>query len=69
MPLLSIAENIFLGNEPARIGVIDWDVAFAPHAELLDKVGLKESPDDADHQSRRRQAAAGRDRQGARPRR
>ena len=24
VPLLSIAENIFLGNEPARFGVIDW---------------------------------------------
>ena len=25
VPLLSIAENIFLGNEHARYGVIDWD--------------------------------------------
>ena len=25
VPLLSIAENIFLGNEPSRFGVIDWD--------------------------------------------
>src|SRR5690606_30853931 len=25
VPLLSIAENIFLGNECARGGVIDWD--------------------------------------------
>ena len=24
MPLLSIAENIFLGNEPAKHGIIDW---------------------------------------------
>src|SRR5690348_11858377 len=24
VPLLSIAENIFLGNEPAKNGVIDW---------------------------------------------
>ena len=29
VPLLSIAENIFLGNEPARCGVIDWFEAFA----------------------------------------
>ena len=27
VPLLSIAENIFLGNEPARLGVIDWFAA------------------------------------------
>ena len=45
VPLLSIAENIFLGNEPARFGVIDWGVAFNRTRELLAKVGLKESPD------------------------
>jgi len=28
VPLLSIAENIFLGHEPAVMGVIDWDEAF-----------------------------------------
>jgi putative multiple sugar transport system ATP-binding protein len=44
VPLLSIAENIFLGNEPATFGVIDWGVAFARTRELLAKVGLKESP-------------------------
>ncbi len=41
MPLLSIAENIFLGNEQARHGVIDWAAAFARTRELLRKVGLK----------------------------
>src|SRR5580658_1614416 len=41
VPLLSIAENIFLGNEPARMGVIDWGVAFSRTRELLAKVGLK----------------------------
>ena len=44
VPLLSIAENIFLGNEPARHGVIDWAVAHRKTRELLAKVGLKESP-------------------------
>ena len=44
VPLLSIAENIFLGNEPARMGVIDWDEAFSRTRDLLAKVGLKESP-------------------------
>src|SRR5882757_3857205 len=44
VPLLSIAENIFLGNEPAKFGVIDWDTAFSRTRELLAKVGLKESP-------------------------
>src|ERR1700753_3754751 len=45
VPLLSIAENIFLGNETARYGIIDWDLAFARTRELLAKVGLRESPD------------------------
>jgi len=44
VPLLSIAENIFLGHEPATFGVIDWDAAFSRTRELLAKVGLKESP-------------------------
>ena len=44
VPLLSIAENIFLGNEIARGGVIDWFAAYARTRELLAKVGLKEAP-------------------------
>jgi putative multiple sugar transport system ATP-binding protein len=44
VPLLSIAENMFLGNEPAKLGVIDWTAAFNRTRELLKKVGLKESP-------------------------
>ena len=44
VPLLSIAENIFLGNEVAKSGVIDWPATFSRTKELLDKVGLKEPP-------------------------
>jgi len=44
VPLLSIAENIFLGNEPAHYGIIDWNVAYVKTQALLAKVGLKESP-------------------------
>ena len=44
VPLLSIAENIFLGNEQARYGVVDWALAHTRTRELLAKVGLKESP-------------------------
>ena len=44
VPLLSIAENIFLGNEPARFGVIDWFAAHAKTQALLRKVGLNERP-------------------------
>ncbi|WP_184860737.1 multiple monosaccharide ABC transporter ATP-binding protein [Acidovorax soli] len=45
VPLLSIAENIFLGNETARHGVIDWMEAHSKAQALLRKVGLKESPE------------------------
>ena len=44
IPLLSIAENIFLGNERASKGVIDWRSTFERTGELLKRVGLKESP-------------------------
>jgi len=45
VPLLSIAENLFLGNEPSKGGVIDWEYAQAKTRELLKKVGLNERPD------------------------
>src|SRR5471032_410436 len=45
VPLLSIAENIFLGNEPSRLGVIDWELAQTKTRALLKKVGLNEKPD------------------------
>ncbi|MCJ2088282.1 sugar ABC transporter ATP-binding protein [Methylobacterium sp. E-005] len=45
VPFLSIAENIFLGNEPARFGIIDQDRVYTRARELLATVGLDESPD------------------------
>jgi putative multiple sugar transport system ATP-binding protein len=45
VPLLSIAENIFLGNEQAHYGIIDWSAAFARTKQLLKVVGLDESPE------------------------
>ena len=44
VPLLSIAENIFLGHEPAKMGIIDRDEVFRRTRELLAKVGLNEPP-------------------------
>ena len=44
VPLLSITENIFLGNEHAKFGVIDWDANERRTRELLKKVGLNEDP-------------------------
>ncbi|HRV92836.1 MAG TPA: sugar ABC transporter ATP-binding protein [Anaerolineae bacterium] len=45
IPLLSIAENIFLGNERQQFGVINWFEAITRTRELLKKVGLNESPE------------------------
>lgn len=44
IPHLSVAENIFLGNERSRGGIINWHEANAQALQLLEKVGLKENP-------------------------
>ncbi|MFE6078414.1 multiple monosaccharide ABC transporter ATP-binding protein [Paenibacillus sp. NPDC057886] len=44
IPYLSIAENIYLGNERASKGIIDWKETFVGTRELLAKVGLSENP-------------------------
>ena len=45
IPELSIAENIFLGNEVTKGGVINWMTTRARSRELLARVGLAEDPD------------------------
>jgi putative multiple sugar transport system ATP-binding protein len=44
IPLLSIAENIFLGNECAKRGIMDWSETYRRTEKLLERVSLKESP-------------------------
>ncbi|QYR22352.1 sugar ABC transporter ATP-binding protein [Paenibacillus sp. sptzw28] len=44
IPYLSIAENIFLGNEQAPKGIIDWNDTNVRAKELLETVGLNETP-------------------------
>ncbi|MFD5099940.1 multiple monosaccharide ABC transporter ATP-binding protein [Streptomyces albidochromogenes] len=44
VPYLSLAENIFLGNEHARRGVISWNETLKHAAALLRRVGLREHP-------------------------
>jgi putative multiple sugar transport system ATP-binding protein len=44
VPLLSIAENLFLGNEVASKGVINWPETFQKTETLLAKVGLFDAP-------------------------
>src|SRR5690606_19390902 len=44
VPNLTSSENIYLGNEQARGGVISWHETNARAADLLARVGLKEKP-------------------------
>jgi putative multiple sugar transport system ATP-binding protein len=44
IPFLSITENLFLGNEQARNGIIDWNESISKTKNLLKMVGLHESP-------------------------
>jgi putative multiple sugar transport system ATP-binding protein len=43
-PYLSIAENIYLGNELAKNGWVDWRKTNLEAAKLLARVGLSENP-------------------------
>ncbi|KPG76586.1 multiple monosaccharide ABC transporter ATP-binding protein [Frigoribacterium sp. RIT-PI-h] len=43
-PFLSIAENIFLGNEQSKNGFIDWNKTNLDAAGLLARVGLRDNP-------------------------
>ncbi|MEI5098436.1 sugar ABC transporter ATP-binding protein [Streptomyces sp. PmtG] len=44
IPYLSIAENIFLGNEQTSRGFIDWNDTLRRASALLKRVGLREKP-------------------------
>jgi len=44
VPLLSIAENLFIGNEIASAGIVNWQKVFNKTEQLLQKVGLDEKP-------------------------
>ncbi|PKW07608.1 monosaccharide ABC transporter ATP-binding protein, CUT2 family [Streptomyces sp. 1222.5] len=45
VPYLSLAENIFLGNEHATRGFINWNDTLGHAAELLRRVGLTDHPE------------------------
>ncbi len=44
IPELSVMENLFLGSEHTKRGVIDWDAAYVTAVQLLKQVGLREEP-------------------------
>lgn len=43
-PYLTAAENVFLGNEQAKRGIINWEKTLVESKKLFDKVGLDENP-------------------------
>ncbi|MFT8356232.1 sugar ABC transporter ATP-binding protein [Bifidobacterium aquikefiri] len=43
-PFLSIAENIYVGNEQQHAGVIDWEETRSKASKILKLVGLDENP-------------------------
>jgi len=45
IPELTIAENMFIGNENSKRGVIDWQFNRAQAVKYLKMVGLNENPD------------------------
>lgn len=44
VPELSVMENLFLGSEHTKRGVINWNAAYATAVKLLEQVGLREEP-------------------------
>ncbi|MDR7869530.1 MAG: sugar ABC transporter ATP-binding protein [Tissierellaceae bacterium] len=44
-PFMSAAENVFLGNEQAKNGVIDWEKTATEAKKIFEKIGLSENPD------------------------
>ena len=44
VPQLSVSENVLLGREESRFGIIDWGATHSRTRELLSRVGLDEDP-------------------------
>lgn len=45
IPRLSIAENIYAGNEMQKRGVINWDLTNSKAKEVMERVGLLDDPE------------------------
>ena len=44
VPYLSIAENMFLGNEQQKNGIVNWEQTYKKSEEFMNIVGLHENP-------------------------
>jgi len=41
IPELTVGENVFLGNYPAKYGIVEWDRIYRDTKDLLEKVGIE----------------------------
>ena len=41
---MTVAENMVLGTEPCRFGLIDWNLVYRRTSELLSRIGLRLDP-------------------------
>jgi inositol transport system ATP-binding protein len=44
LPAMSVAENMYIGREPLRNGLIDWKRMFADAQKIIDDLGLELGP-------------------------
>ena len=59
IPFLSIAENLFLGNERAKNGVIDWNESISKTNRIAGQSGVARVAEYIDYQYGRGQTAVG----------
>ncbi len=45
VPTMTVAENLFLGREPAKAGLVDWKQLKANAKAILERLGLQIDPD------------------------
>jgi D-xylose transport system ATP-binding protein len=46
VPEMSVGENLYLGNEPRRWGLVDWNAVRVGAREVLNRVGVDVEPDE-----------------------
>src|SRR5260221_12547781 len=44
IPEMTIGENVFIGREPSRFGIIDWNRLYSETRVICESIGLKRNP-------------------------
>src|SRR5580698_9096309 len=44
IPEMTIGENVFIGREPSRFGIIDWHKLYGETRRICESIGLKRNP-------------------------